>query len=137
MANRSLRASAPIPMMSTNKYSLPVIYGLLLIVGITGGIGDILLYKWAKTHSIFWLAMAYGVWLCSLTLLGLFLRIEHFTFSAALVLATMIHLIVGLLWSFFFTEATLSSIELAGLILGIIAVILLEVGRSQISEVTR
>lgn len=117
--------------MPENNYSLPVIYGLLLIIGIISGLGDILLYKWAQLHSASWLVAAYGVWLVSLTLLGLFLRLEHFTFGAAIVIATIVHLTVGLCWSFCCTGASLGRMEVLGLLLAIIAVILLEIGRAQ------
>jgi len=117
--------------MIRNGYSVPTVYGLLLLIGVTSGVGDILLYQWAKSRGTVWLLMAYTVWIFSLTLYGFLFRTEHFSFGAAVVLATVIHLVISVLWGLFFTESKLSTIEMAGLILAIIAVILLEVGRSK------
>lgn len=113
--------------------SLINIYGLLVMIGISSGAGDILLYKWAKSRNPVWLMLSYTVWLISLTLLGFFLRAEHFSFGAAILLATIIHLVVSLCWGYFFTDSRIHSLELAGLILAIIAVILMELGRTQSS----
>lgn len=105
------------------------VYGLLILIGLTSGAGDVLLYKWAKARGPIWLLVAYGVWIISITLYGLLFRLEHFSFGAAVLLATVIHLVVSLLWGFIFTQSRLSSMEIAGMLLALIAVILLEFGR--------
>ena len=56
---------------------------------------------------------------------------EHFSFSAIVVLATIIHLVIGLVWGLGFTESKIKNMEMAGLMLAVIAVILLEVGRAK------
>jgi len=117
--------------MNQDSYSLVVIYGLLVIIGGVGGIGDVLLYKWAKSQNIVWLIFSYFAWLFSLTLLGFFLRLEHLTFGATIVLATAIHLVVGLVWSFCFVGNKPSRLEMAGIVLAVAAVILMEMGRAQ------
>ena len=78
-----------------------------------------------------WLLAAYVLWAISLTLLGFLFRMEHFSFSAIVVLATIIHLVIGLVWGLGFTESKIKNMEMAGLMLAVIAVILLEVGRAK------
>lgn len=116
-------------MFSGNPAPLAV-YGFLALIGLIGGVGDILIYKWAKLHHPFWLLLASTIWLVYIILFGLFLRLEHFSFAIAIVVATVIHLLMSLIWGIFFTDAKLNRIELAGLILGIVAVVLLEIGHT-------
>jgi drug/metabolite transporter superfamily protein YnfA len=116
--------------MVSGQLSSPLIYLFVAIIGIIGGVGDVLLYKWAKLDQLFWLMAACGVWLVYIVLFGLFLRLEYFSFSIAVVVATVIHLLLSLLWGFFFTDVKLNRIEWAGLILGILAVVLLEIGHT-------
>jgi multidrug transporter EmrE-like cation transporter len=116
--------------MNLNGNNLLAVYALLIMIGLTSGAGDIMLYKWARSSQSGWLMGSYASWFSSVALLGLLFRMEHFSFGAAVVLATMIHLAIGVFWGFLFTGSKISTLELAGLILAIIAVIMLEVGRS-------
>ncbi len=107
------------------------VYSLLVLIGLTGGIGDIFLYKWAGSRQVGWLLGAYLFWWCCLTSLGVLFRLEYFTFGAAIILATVIHLFISLLWALLFTEGTLNRIEMVGIVFGVIAIVLLEIGRNR------
>ena len=108
-------------------------YLLLILIGLTSSVSEILLFKGVKAAQPILLAAAFAVWIASLSLMGLLFRAQHFSFSAIVVLATLVHLIVALLWGVAFADAKLSSLEIAGLIFAIIAVVLLEAGKSQIT----
>lgn len=111
--------------------SATIIYGLLVLIGVASGVGDILLYKWARSSQPIWLLAASSAWFGSLLLCGFLFKLEHFSFGAVVVLATMIHLGIGVLWGFFCAGTSLSRMEMLGLLLAIIAIVLLEVGRTQ------
>ncbi len=108
-------------------------YLLLVLIGLSSSVSEILLFKGVKAAQPILLAAAFAVWIASLSLMGLLFRAQHFSFSAIVVLATLVHLIVALLWGVAFADAKLSSLEIAGLIFAIIAVVLLEAGKSQIT----
>ncbi|MGE0882454.1 MAG: hypothetical protein AB7P14_02815 [Blastocatellales bacterium] len=116
--------------MSLNNNNLTLVYGLLVLIGISSGVGDILLYKWAKAAHGGWLLAAYAVWSVSIASLGLLFKLDHFSFGAAVVLATVIHLAIGVCWSLLMTDAKVTTLEIIGLIFAAIAVILLELGRA-------
>ena len=102
-----------------------------MLIGLSSSVAEILLYRWAKSQHNLGLLAAYVLWAISLTLLGFLFSMEHFSFSAVVVVATMIHLAIGLVWGLGFTESKISTMEIAGLMLAVIAVILLEVGRAK------
>ncbi len=116
--------------MNENSHASILTYLLLVLIGLTSSVGEILLYKGVKSASSIWLLAAAALWFVSLTLLGLLFKMEHFSFGAVVVLATIIHLTVAVLWGLFFTGNRISLFELAGLILAVVAVILLEAGRA-------
>ena len=116
--------------MAGNNIAPILTYLLLVLIGLTSGVGEILLYKGVKPLQPLLLLAAGGLWCVSLTLFGVLLRIEHFSFGAAVILATIVHLAIAIGWGLLFTGNKVSSLELAGLILAIIAVILLEAGRA-------
>lgn len=116
--------------MVLNQNNPALVYGLLILIGITSGVGDILLYKWAKASHVGWMLMAYLVWSISIASLGMLFKLDHFSFGAAVMLATVIHLAIGVCWSLLMTNAKVSTLEIAGLIFAAIAVFLLEAGRS-------
>lgn len=88
------------------------------------------LYKWAKATHGGWLLAAYAVWSVSIASLGLLFKLDHFSFGAAVVLATVIHLAIGVCWSLLMTDAKVTTLEIIGLIFAAIAVVLLELGRA-------
>lgn len=116
--------------MNENIHASILTYVLLVLIGLTSSVGEILLYKGLKSANSFGLLVAAALWFTSLMLLGLLFKMERFSFGAVVVLATVIHLTVALLWGLFFTGNRISSLELAGLVLAVIAVFLLEAGRA-------
>lgn len=116
--------------MNFYNHKLASVYVLIILVGLTGGAGDILLYKWAKTSQLNWLLASYVAWFCCVTLFGLLFRMEHFSFGAAVVMATVVHLVLDVCWGLVTAQARVSSLEVLGLVFGLIAIVLLEVGRT-------
>lgn len=106
-------------------------YALLVLIGLTSSVSEILLYRWVKSATPLWLLFAGGLWLSSLMLLGLLFKAEHFSFGAVVVLATLVHLVIGIGWGLLFSGYKLSSLELTGLLFAALAVVLLEVGRAK------
>ena len=107
-----------------------LIYVVLIAVGIASGIGDIALYKWAKTDVRMMLLASCLFWLISNLLLAQFFRWERFAFSIAVVLAAFVHLLVDLFWDFAYHKTRPTSLQIAGLCLGFAAVVILEISRS-------
>jgi len=116
--------------MVSSQHNPALVYALLVMIGITSGVGDILLYKWAKASHAGWLLAAYAVWSISIASLGLLFKLDHFSFGAAVVLATVIHLVISVFWSLLITSARVTALEALGLIFAAIAIVLLEVGRA-------
>ncbi|MBP6824393.1 MAG: hypothetical protein KA368_22805 [Acidobacteria bacterium] len=115
--------------MNENSHTTILTYLLLVLIGLTSSVGEILLYKGVKSANSFGLLAAAALWFVSLMLLGLLFKMEHFSFGAVVVLATIIHLTVAVLWGLFFAGNRVSLLELTGLILAVVAVIFLEAGR--------
>jgi drug/metabolite transporter (DMT)-like permease len=109
--------------------STAAVYGLVLIVGVGGAVGDVFLYHWAKGRGWPWLLASYAAWLATITILGYMLRMERFPFSTAIVLTMVIHTAVAVACDLLFFGQRLSRLEWAGIVLALAAVALLEFGR--------
>jgi drug/metabolite transporter (DMT)-like permease len=117
--------------MPSINYASMMTYVLLVLIGLTSSASEILLFKGVKAAQPLWLMAAFALWIASLSLMGLLFRAQHFSFSAVVVLATLVHLLVALLWGVAFADAKLSPLEIAGLLLALFAILLLEAGRAQ------
>ena len=104
-------------------------YGLLLAIGISGGLGDIWIYKWSKSGDFRWLLISCVVWLLSLMLFAILLKWDNRSFSAAFILSSISHVILVLVCDLIYFGGRLSRLEWAGIGLSFIAICLLELGR--------
>lgn len=104
-------------------------YGLLLAIGISGGLGDIWIYKWSKSGDFRWLLIASIVWLMSLMLFAILLKWDNRSFSAAFILSSISHVVLVLICDLIYFGGRLSRLEWAGIGLSVIAIGLLELGR--------
>ena len=107
-----------------------LVYVTLAAVGILGAISDAVLNQWARTGRVSWLLAAYGCWIGVATLLGLILRWQYFSFSAAVVLFLVANSAGALLIDRHFFGRKLGSWEWAGIILAVLAMSMMEIGRS-------
>jgi drug/metabolite transporter (DMT)-like permease len=111
-----------------------LVYGLLVAIGGTGGLGDIWIFNWAKSGNLWWLVLASLVWLSSLILFGLLLKWDSRTFSAAFMLATVFHALLVVVCDLIYFGGRLTRMEWAGIGFAVIAVILLELGHENHNE---
>jgi len=112
-----------------NSLSPLIAYVLLVASGITGGLGDIWIYNWAKSGKTYWLILAGIVWVASLYLFGLLLKWDTRTFSAAFMLCTVMHVVLVIFCDLLYFGGRLNRLECAGMVVAAIAVIMLEMGR--------
>ncbi|MFM7316790.1 MAG: hypothetical protein ACKO5E_07560 [bacterium] len=110
-----------------------VAYSLLVASGLTGGLGDIWIYNWAKSGKPHWLFLAGFVWLASLFLFGLLLKWDSRTFSAAFMLCTVMHVVLVIICDILYFGGRLNRLEWAGMVVAAIAVVMLEIGRESAS----
>jgi hypothetical protein len=73
-----------------------IVYTVLCAVGIMGAISDAILNQWARTGRTSWLLAAYASWILVATMLGYILRLNYFTFGAAVVLFLMVNSVAAL-----------------------------------------
>ncbi len=106
------------------------IYSVIIAVGIVGVIGDVAVYQWARSSRIEWWILSAIIWIGAATLFGLVLRQGYFTFGTAVILALLVHSISALLIDFFYYRVTLSHISLLGVTFALIALYLIEAGRT-------
>lgn len=124
----------PDDFIMNNALSSWVAYTLLIASGITGGLGDIWIYNWAKTGKLYWLLLAGTVWLASLFLFGLLLKWDSRTFSAAFMLCTVMHVVLVIVCDILYFGGRLNRLEWAGMVVAAIAVFMLEIGREIATE---
>lgn len=109
------------------------VYGLLIIVGLVGALGDIAINQWAKSHSFEWWAASCGIWIGAATLFGLLLRWQYFEFGIAVVLALLVHSGVVLVWDAVWERANLSPLQWVGVLCALMAFCFIEIGKQPIS----
>ena len=106
------------------------VYGLLVVVGVFGAVGDATLNQWARTHRLWWLLLSYLIWIGVATLFGFVLRWERFTFAAAVALELLVHSVAAIVIDKAYFGGRLSVWEWAGIACACAAVMLIEIGRS-------
>lgn len=113
-----------------NLWSTLGFYALLVIIGISGGAGDVFIYRWAKSNQLQWMVFGQLSWILCITLFGLAMRIGSRSLSVTFVVTALIHIAVVLGWDLFMQRTKISTIESVGLVLAVIGVVCLEVGGS-------
>lgn len=106
------------------------VYGVLFLVGIVGVIGDLIIYQWARSSRIEWWLLSSIIWIGAATLFGLVLKQGYFTFGTAVVLALLVHSLSALLIDFLYYRVALSHVSLIGVGFALVALCLIEIGRS-------
>lgn len=106
-----------------------MIYALLFLSGLSGAIGDIGLYKWAKNDSVGWLVVAVVSWSLSLGAFGLLLRIEQRSLTVLFVLSAAVHILTVVACDRISVTSSLSRTEWLGVLLGIAAILVIQLGQ--------
>jgi hypothetical protein len=105
-----------------------VVYALLLGSAVLSGVGDIFIFKWAKAGHWGWMAAGLATWAVGLLLMGLFFRWAAVSFSVAVVLLVVVHLLVDVTWDVAVAGTRPTVAEWVGGILAVVAVLLLQFG---------
>ena len=111
-----------------------LIYALLLAIGLTGALGDLWIYKWAVGHKPGWLVAASVVWLASLILFGVMLRLDSRSFSAAFMLVSVFHAVVVVACDVVFFGGRLNRVEWFGMALALASVLVLELSKDEAGQ---
>ena len=109
--------------------NLLLIYGLVILIGLFGGLGDICTFQWAKTGMYYWFLVACIIWIVAIILLGLLLRYATITLTVAYILTLICHTFIVLGCDWWYYHKRLSTGEWLGIALGILAVLVIEVSR--------
>jgi hypothetical protein len=106
------------------------VYGLLVVIGVAGAIGDATLNHWARSNRPAWLVASYLIWIGVATLFGLVLKWDRFSFGAAVVLSLLVHSVFAVGIDRVFFGGRLGWWQAAGLACACAAVLFIEVGRT-------
>ena len=106
-----------------------LVYTVLVVVGTLGAISDAILNQWARTSRTSWLVLAYVSWIVVATLLGYILRLNYFTFGAAVVLFLMVNSVAALILDYALFSGRLTPGGWIGIGLAVAAIICIESSR--------
>jgi drug/metabolite transporter (DMT)-like permease len=117
--------------MGAGTEGVPVagLYAMLLGSAVLSGIGDILIFQWAKGQSVWGLLSGIAIWIVSLVLLAYLFRWSTLPFSLVVVLLVVIHLLIDVVWDVTVLGSRLSVWQWLGVVLTGAAVILLQIGQ--------
>jgi hypothetical protein len=96
------------------------------VLGVVGVLGDLAVAWWAKTGGPKWFAVGAVLWVTSLWMLGLLLRSPERSLSHLTVLITVIHVLLVVVVENAYLARWPARHEWLGIILGLLAVLLLE-----------
>jgi hypothetical protein len=113
----------PVP---TNRV---LVYSVLIAIGILGAISDVILNQWAKTGRLSWLLASYASWILVATALGYVLRLNYFTFGAAVVLFLLVNSVAALVLDHTLFAGRLTFRGWLGIGLALAAIICIESSR--------
>lgn len=102
------------------------LWGLVTLVGITGGVSDIWIARWAESGQSRWLLSASAICVFSLWLFGWLIKTDSRSLSHLLMLATLTHVLQVVVYEIAIRGHRPSRLEFAGLLLGLVALMLLE-----------
>lgn len=115
----------------TNTLPAGVLYLLMVASALLSGVGDILIFKWAKSPGSWGLAWGVVVWVASLVLMGYLFRYSSLPFSLVVILLIVVHLLIDVAWDAGVHGSRLSGGQWVGVGLAVAAVVLLQTGAKQ------
>lgn len=99
---------------------------ILALGGIILTIGDIIMKKWVNTQSNVFYIIGIAVWIIGLLFLAESFKFKNIAVASLIFNIFNIVTLVAVSWLYF--KEKLSGLELIGILLGIIAIIFLEIG---------
>ena len=111
-----------------NPAPAAVLYALLFASAVLSGVGDILIFKWAKSPGSWGMVAGLVVWAVSLLLMGYLFQYSALPFSLVVVLLIVVHLLIDVAWDAGVHGSRLSGWQWAGVVLAVGAVVLLNAG---------
>lgn len=106
-----------------------VLYLLLAIIGVTGAIGDVFIYRWAGNGKFLMLASGAASWILCLYLFGLYCRASPRPLSIAFTLTAVVHIAIVVGWDVVAHGTRLTRLEWLGVALATIGVLVIETSR--------
>ena len=94
-----------------------VLYTLLAIIGITGAVGDVFIYRWANNDKLLMLASGAASWILCLYLFGLYCRASTRPLSIAFTLTAVVHIAIVVGWDVAAHGTRLNRLEWLGVAL--------------------
>ena len=101
----------------------------IIAVAVFGALGDIVTNQWVKTDLFRWWLLALPVWMVVTTVFGIVLRQKHYSFSVAVIIILLVHSGIVLVLDIFSERAVLTPMQWVGVVTGVAAIVLLEIGR--------
>jgi drug/metabolite transporter (DMT)-like permease len=115
--------------LTTTPTNRVIVYAVLIVVGLMGAISDAIVNQWARTGRLSWLLASYACWIVVATLLGYILRLNYFTFGAAVVLFLMVNSVGALLIDHTVFGGRLTGRGWLGIGLAVAAIVVIEWSR--------
>lgn len=107
-----------------------MIYLLAVLIGATGAVGDILLYKGARSHSLSCLGMGMTAWLISLSLFVVLVWRWQCPLSFAFLCSAACHLLLVVGIDLLQTHAVASRCHCFGVVFMVVGLLMMEVGNA-------
>ncbi len=99
---------------------------LLLIGGLILTVGDIIMKKWVNTNAYIFYFLGLFVYLIGLNFLAQSFRFKNIAVASAIFIIFNIVTLSFVSWLYF--KESLSLLQIAGIVIGIIAIVVLELG---------
>lgn len=99
---------------------------LMVLIGSTGGLGDLCIERWARTESGRWGLLSAVVWATSLCMQAWLLSHDNRSLGRLLVMITVTHVLLVVIVESLYHRVLPSGQEALGMLVGLLAIILLE-----------
>ena len=99
---------------------------LMVLIGSTGGLGDLCIERWARTDSGRWGLLSALVWATSLCLQAWLLSNDSRSLGRLLVMITVTHVLLVVIVESLYHRVLPSGQEALGMLVGLLAIVLLE-----------
>lgn len=110
------------------------VYGVLVIVGLVGAVGDATVNQWVRSGRVLWWFVSCAIWIAAATLFGFVLWRRHFAFSIAVILALLVHSAAVLVIDRVCYSTKLTGLQWLGIVLAVVANCLMEIGKQASDE---
>src|SRR4051812_8508978 len=105
---------------------------VISLLGLFGGLADIVLNQWSKTMSLQWWTASAGMFLAFMTGLGMAMRLANakgYSLTAVVLLVLLANIMAVGLWDFVIGATRFTHLQWLGAILAVTAMVLFELGK--------